>query len=253
MEYGEMEHGDDDDVVATGSCPNSLPLDEIRKDCFYEEMNNDDDSNHHATSCILQPRMNKHTQYKNIEPDKQTKTIWCWWCCHSFKTTRVMIPTRHDPRRDKWHLFGVFCSASCAKAYAHKEFKNGDIGCRMELFTKLMKIYYKFPLPIVPAPPRQALKVFGGYLTIAQFRKANQSTISDVSLPPHDPFACIVSVKQIHRPDIGPTRTRTIPPPPCVNKEGTTSTTTVNPHKLARKEHFKVSILDTMNITVTKK
>jgi hypothetical protein len=108
--------------------------------------------------------------------------IWCWWCCHPFDGCPVHLPYKYDDRRNHFHTTGHFCSWNCAKAYALDNHKvKGGIIC--EIITLMKKRSHpenKTTLTSI-APSRLALKVFGGTLTIEEFRH-NHDTIK-VRLP----------------------------------------------------------------------
>jgi hypothetical protein len=132
-------------------------------------------------------------------------SVCCWWCCHSFQTIPIGLPVEY--KYDKFITKGIFCIFACALAYRNdsKTIKN----CKNELinllFKKLTGCYinnkdaYKQMLytrlkslgindetlvtnyvnqlsklvieKLEPAPPRCALKMFGGELTIEEFRQ----------------------------------------------------------------------------------
>ena len=97
--------------------------------------------------------------------------VWCWWCCHPFESTPLQMPYKHDERRNNFHTSGNFCSWSCMKMYAIDKYgcNRGGLICgnivmmRRKLFNKIGTIKR--------APHRQRLDVFGGDLTIDQFRE----------------------------------------------------------------------------------
>ena len=112
------------------------------------------------------------TQFKKNEEFWPEKTqVWCWHCSHPFDNPPCFIPKVWDEKRKRIRYFGVFCSWSCAKTY---NFDMGDAKAsfRSELITHVARKLHKGQLQkINPAPPRQTLKVFGGYLTISEFRE----------------------------------------------------------------------------------
>ena len=97
--------------------------------------------------------------------------MWCWWCCHPFECSPLSMPYKHDERRNKFHTSGNFCSWSCMKTYAIDKYgcNRGGLICgnmvmmRRKLFDKIGTIQ--------KAPHRQKLDVFGGPMTIEEFRK----------------------------------------------------------------------------------
>jgi len=99
--------------------------------------------------------------------------MWCWWCCHPFEGTPLSMPYKHDERRNKFYTSGNFCSWSCMKTYVVDKYgcNRGGLICgnmvmmRRKQFNKIGTIKR--------APHRQRLDVFGGDLTIDQFRENN--------------------------------------------------------------------------------
>lgn len=105
----------------------------------------------------------------NITEWKKKTNILCWWCCHSFDTPPCFIPTKYDERRNRYKITGNFCSWNCAKSFKIHDCYGHSRGREMHSFTYMlmkMKVNYN----IKPAPPKQALKAFGGILTIDEFR-----------------------------------------------------------------------------------
>lgn len=95
--------------------------------------------------------------------------VWCWWCCHPFDGPELHLPFKYDERRKQFRTFGSFCSWSCMKAY------NVDTGKarygEIQMFITLMRKHvYDQIIPCPIAPKRQCLDVFGGTMTIEEFR-----------------------------------------------------------------------------------
>jgi len=125
---------------------------------------------HKKNNNIKQIKINDGTLPKNTH-------IWCWWCCHPFKTIPVSIPISYDNVKDSFELIGIFCNFSCCKSYIlSSDFNNKSIAIsNIKILSKRMGLNYKDK--IIPAPPRQTLNVFGGYLTIDEFRKTGKIAI----------------------------------------------------------------------------
>jgi hypothetical protein len=105
-------------------------------------------------------------------PDKTD--ICCWWCCHKFNNCPCTLPTKYDSLRKRFQFVGIFCSWNCTKAYNferndHRKYE------RSQLITLLIQQLYGIvnAINIKAAPPRQTLKMFGGYLDISEFRDNN--------------------------------------------------------------------------------
>ena len=121
-----------------------------------------------------------------VEPVDMSMSV-CHWCCHERPGPIVGIPFLHDERQKKFTCIAkVFCTFACARAYLHKEVR----GALQIKGQSLLPILYKrmggnlreYP---GPAPPRTALRLFGGLLTIDEFRKISEDKIRvDVSYAP---------------------------------------------------------------------
>jgi len=105
------------------------------------------------------------------DPPAQDLTgLVCWWCVHALpQKPCIHLPIKYDDKRRIFSTIGNFCSWACAKAYAldMATARSGEI--QMLLATMRMQSMGKFT-PLWPAPKRQALKCFGGTLTIDEFR-----------------------------------------------------------------------------------
>ena len=114
-------------------------------------------------------------QYEFI--DCKNRKIWptstnihCMWCCHQFDNTPIAIP-------DKcinciFYVLGCFCSFNCAAAFSFDK-KDYAIWERYSLLHSLRKKLYpndKKKNKIKLAPERRVLKMFGGSMTIEEFR-----------------------------------------------------------------------------------
>ena len=112
-----------------------------------------------------------------------TSGIWCWHCCHPFEGKGVPLPIAYDERRDTWKTKGIFCSFACAKGY-----NTDDGGVHSSIVGQLLALLHKRMSgtfsSIVPAPPRRTLKIFGGTLSIEEFRAKSKMGIIIHDLPP---------------------------------------------------------------------
>lgn len=123
----------------------------------------------------------------------------CFWDCHPFKNKSIPLILNYNPLNKEYTGFGHFCSPNCALAYLH----NMNISQNDRWTSKgLMKSFFK---NISPAPPRESLKIFGGPLSIDQYRDFIQKhTDYEIvaSLPP-----ILMNIPQI---DIQPIYNRAI-------------------------------------------
>jgi hypothetical protein len=93
-----------------------------------------------------------------------TTNIKCWWCVHEFDNVPLGMPVHYNGVTFKTR--GVFCSFNCILA----DTKN--VNYKKELISAM---YYKLNGKILdksvkPAPDRYLLKIFGGPLSISEFR-----------------------------------------------------------------------------------
>ena len=81
------------------------------------------------------------------------------------------MPYAYDASKKTFQTTGNFCSWSCMKSFALEKYgvhKGGTICSNMLLMRKRM--YNEFS-PIEKAPSRYLLNVFGGDMTIEEFRE----------------------------------------------------------------------------------
>ena len=145
-----------------------------------------------------------------IEWGKQTDTN-CWWCCHKFENIPVGLPEKYI--NDTFHLYGCFCSFNCAQAY-NLNTNDNKIWERYSLLNFLKKkicdlnnIKYKNYDYINSAPPRQSLNIFGGKMTIEDFRNSLYTLTKKYNyiLPPMIP---LIGILEIIPQDFTPTNVK---------------------------------------------
>jgi hypothetical protein len=98
--------------------------------------------------------------------------IHCLWCCHKFESVPIAIPKKIID--DTFHLFGYFCSFNCAASYifgtnilASNKWEYYSLLCLLQKKITGSDKYEKIKL----APPKECLKIFGGFLSIEEFRE----------------------------------------------------------------------------------
>ena len=106
-----------------------------------------------------------------------SEQLWCWYCCHPFEGTVIHAPYRYDDRRRHFYTTGHFCSWECSKAYLLED-RGPHAGERQQLLALMRQHAMKKYVPTRVAPKRTTLKVFGGTLTIEEFR----SGVSNVQI-----------------------------------------------------------------------
>ena len=98
-------------------------------------------------------------------PDKTHQH--CLWCSCSFNSTPIPLPISKID--NKFYVRGCFCSFNCALAYNFdKNFSNKwEYSALLHL---LYKTIHKKYVKILPAPSKELLKIYGGPLSISEYR-----------------------------------------------------------------------------------
>ena len=121
----------------------------------------------------------------NDEPPEQTETP-CQWCLHPFGNPPVGLPFKKNAEGG-FDVFGIFCSLECASAFnfdrlhaSHTAFARHTMCCEI---ASLQSEQTTKPVCIQPAPPREMLELFGGPLSIEEFRCRTSSYTVVYPLP----------------------------------------------------------------------
>ncbi len=102
----------------------------------------------------------------------ETTNTHCWWCCHQFDNTPCALPETY--RKEKFYVYGVFCSFNCAASYNLSKNDGDEMWTRYNLLNLMYKKMYNIKfVKIGLAPPRETLKIFGGYMNIDEFRESS--------------------------------------------------------------------------------
>ena len=114
----------------------------------------------------------------------------CWWCCHGIDSQILHLPYKYDAKLDRFSMMGQFCSWECMKAW-NMDSKN----VHSPEFNQFITLYKKRILgkvtPTRIAPSRYALELFGGSMTIQEFRSGTESTW--VQIPNSNYYPLIVN------------------------------------------------------------
>jgi hypothetical protein len=136
--------------------------------------------------------------------------VCCWWCCHKFDTVPIGLPVDYNSKLNKFRVKGVFCSFACMLAYDTKMdvrsksmithlYKQLTGGYSIDLKDDYIKMLYNdrtiqelfkdnleykdeyiqslasfIDEPLEKAPLRCTLKIFGGQLSIEEFRNTTK-------------------------------------------------------------------------------
>ena len=138
-------------------------------------------------------------QYHDSSEIKQIPTqsdAACFWCCHTFTHRPVVLPLRDTG--DHLIVSGNFCSPECAAAHLFDI--RQDSHTRWEQLALLYRVYGEACKNLIhPAPPRSILSLFGGPLSIEDYRGlllSHQVRI-DLHLPPMVSILATMDTKPI--------------------------------------------------------
>ena len=145
---------------------------------------------------ILNNKYNSNTDkfnvLTNMSSNGTTSNKWhdqsdvaCLWCCHTFETTPWGIPYKYSLGR--FTLFGNFCASNCALAYLLTNYKDDDtIWEKVALLNLLYFKVYGIYKNLTPAYDKLCLQMFGGTLTIDEYRTltSNSEKSYSIEFPP---------------------------------------------------------------------
>lgn len=126
----------------------------------------------------------------------KTSDVACFWCCHVFTNRPVVLPMRDTG--EHLQVTGNFCSPECACSYLFD--MRQDSHTRWEQLALLYRVYGEACQgKIQPAPARTTLKLFGGGLSITEYRNLIQShkVRIDIHLPPMVSILATMDTKPI--------------------------------------------------------
>ena len=102
---------------------------------------------------------------------KSSTKTHCFWDCHPFDHAPCGIPHSFF---DGMALQPCFCSFECALSYIQQDQSYG-MWEKVSLLKNMYRKQFSNEAKLNCAPPRETLKIFGGPLTIEEFRKKNHN------------------------------------------------------------------------------
>jgi hypothetical protein len=94
------------------------------------------------------------------------------------------MPYKYDDKLDRFYSTGQFCSWGCCKAFALDRYgtNRGSITSQM-IATKRLKMNGGKSVFTIKAPSRYNLEMFGGDMTIEQFRNVSKDDFPIFQMP----------------------------------------------------------------------
>lgn len=115
--------------------------------------------------------------------------VACWYCRLKFDSQPIPIVQQYDATKNVYDVYGVACSGPCSKSYIIS-LRNNDARTRLMWQTKMLIEVFGWPAhePVPAAHPWQALDVFGGYMTLQEWRRVTPEFKMQLKMPPFVPF-----------------------------------------------------------------
>lgn len=127
---------------------------------------------------------------QNIEKHQLTN-VACYWCCHRFENSYLGLPIKY--KNNVFEVYGCFCSFECMCAYNFYSNETSNNTWEIYNLINIMAKTMQYDKYVFPAPPKKCLSMFGGYMSIEEFRNfKNSNKIININKSPF-----IVVVDQI--------------------------------------------------------
>lgn len=131
-------------------------------------------------------------------------SVCCYWCCSPFDGSPVGLPVDSDADRpDGYIVTGCFCSMSCAAAFNKDSRDSIDVICRRHaMLSDMHRKATGGVSALLPAPDWRSLKMFGGAMSVEEFRAfSGDGKMVLVNTPP---MRCIATqMEEVDERDIG--------------------------------------------------
>jgi len=104
-------------------------------------------------------KIHQQTEYPDVTA--------CLWCCQTFSWKSTVIPTHYDVYTNQYNAEGHFCSPECALSaiYTDSNLTSSQKWLRQSLLNSM------YGREVSRAPDKRVLRLFGGTLSIDQFRR----------------------------------------------------------------------------------
>jgi hypothetical protein len=115
-------------------------------------------------------------------------SVHCYHCCHRFSTPPLGLPVKYSPTTGQFMVIGCFCSLECACAYNLYSTRDSVDEClNRNSLVNMLSARLGLGNFVKPAPDRLALSIFGGHMSITDFREYSQSSGGDKRLVVNSP------------------------------------------------------------------
>lgn len=129
-----------------------------------------------------------------------TTKFLCLHCSESIPGVPLPAVKYYDSHDNKFWVYGFFCRPCCCLAYV-QEHPNTDTP-RCIIWTQaVLRNIFKFDTVIIPAPPRCALKKYGGKLSLNDFYGTDEIKFKAIHNPPFVTFAMYAEMTNKNGPE----------------------------------------------------
>jgi len=115
-------------------------------------------------------------EYYHSNNNENKNNSCCFWCCHDINNTVYGMPFNYDTINDTFYVLGSFCSLQCANAYNFSINCGSDKVWEINSWIQMIAKRYGYLNIVRPAPSKYLLKMFGGNLSIEDFREAHNNS-----------------------------------------------------------------------------
>ena len=146
---------------------------------------------------IIEPySINETLNTSLYEGDKGKCGELCWNCCHAFNSVTHGIPLKYINKI--FYVYGDFCSLECCARYTMDNFTEPfETLSLINLYNNI--IHGTRDKHIEIAPNKLLLNIFGGPLTIEEYRSGfSNKNIHDIKVPPILPIKHMVDTYEIN-------------------------------------------------------
>lgn len=95
----------------------------------------------------------------------------CHWCCHGFETDPVHYPYARDKKGRFQFTSAPYCSIDCCRAAVCRQRGTPQLSLLRCMWRELDPASCNASKVLPTAPPFEALTMFGGHMSIDDFRK----------------------------------------------------------------------------------
>lgn len=109
----------------------------------------------------------------------------CWWCIADLSSDNPFrIPISHE--KNEFKVIGQCCSLNCCMAYILNGSNVSNPSTSICLLYKLYSVFIKKNniKNIVPSPPREVLRIFGGDICYEEYNKIKNLNSANIITPP---------------------------------------------------------------------